>query len=280
MIKELPHVVIKPDSGWKLIDWKVLYRYKDLLYFMVLRDITVIYKQTILGFAWAILNPVFSMIVFSVIFGNLAGVPSDGIPYPIFSFAALLPWTYFSASLTGATNSLVGSSNIFTKVYFPRIIIPLTPVLSKLADFAIAFVILIFMMVFYQISPDINIVFLPLLLVLMILTSAGMGMWLSALAIQYRDVKFAITLMVQLLMYLAPVVFPASLVKEKLGETAYLLYGIYPMTGVIEGFRAAIIGANPMPWDLIATGSIVAILLFVSGAFYFRKMERVFADVA
>jgi lipopolysaccharide transport system permease protein len=280
MIKELPHVVIKPDSGWKLIDWKVLYRYRDLLYFMVLRDITVLYKQTILGFAWAILNPVFSMVVFSIVFGKLASVPSDGIPYPIFSFTALLPWTYFSSSLTGATNSLVGSSNIFTKVYFPRIIIPLTPVLSKLADFFIAFIILILMLFYYQIMPNSNLIFLPLLIVLMVLTSAGIGMWLSALAIQYRDVKFAITLLVQLLLYAAPVVFAASLVKEKLGETAYLLYGLYPMTGVIEGFRSAIIGANPMPWDLIGMGSIVAILLFITGALYFRKMERVFADVA
>ncbi|MDQ3392683.1 MAG: ABC transporter permease [Bacteroidota bacterium] len=280
MIKTLPHVVIKPDSGWKLVDMKVLYRYKDLLYFMVLRDITVIYKQTILGFAWAILNPVFSMLVFTVVFGNLANVPSDGIPYPIFSFTALLPWTYFSSSLAGATNSLVGSSNIFTKVYFPRIIIPLTPVFSKLADFFIAFIILVLMMVYYDVAPTFNLVFLPLLIILMVLTSAGIGMWMSSLAIQYRDVKFAITLMVQLLMYAAPVVFPASLVKEKFGETAYLLYGLYPMTGVIEGFRSAIIGANPMPWDLIGMGSIVAVLLFISGAFYFRKMERVFADVA
>lgn len=280
MIKELPHVVIKPDKGWKLIDWKVLYRYRDLLYFMVLRDITVLYKQTILGFAWAILNPVFSMVVFSVVFGNLANIPSDGIPYPIFNFTALLPWTYFSSSLAGATNSLVGSSNIFTKVYFPRIIIPLTPVLSKLADFFIAFFILILMLIYYQITPNINLLFLPLLIILMILTSAGIGMWLSALAIQYRDVKFAITLLIQLLMYAAPVVFPASLVREKLGETAYMLYGLYPMTGVIEGFRSAIIGANPMPWNLISLGSIVALLLFISGAFYFRKMERVFADVA
>jgi lipopolysaccharide transport system permease protein len=247
---------------------------------MVLRDITVVYKQTILGFAWAILNPVFSMLVFTVVFGNLASVPSDGIPYPIFSFTALLPWTYFSASLSGATNSLVGSSGLFTKVYFPRIIIPLTPVLSKLADFFIAFSILVLLLIYYQVSPNINLIYLPLLIILMIMTSAGIGMWMSALAIQYRDVKFAITLLVQLLMYAAPVVFPASLVRDKLGEAAYFLYGLYPMTGVIEGFRAAIIGANPMPWNLIWMGSIVALVLFISGAFYFRKMERVFADVA
>lgn len=245
-----------------------------------MRDITVVYKQTILGFAWAILNPLFSMLVFTIIFGSLAKIPSDGIPYPIFSFAALLPWTYFSSSLTGATNSLVTQASVFTKVYFPRIIIPLTPILSKLADFFIAFFILAGMMVYYKIMPSIELLYLPLLILLMILSAAGLGMWLSALAIQYRDVKFAMSFVVQLMMYTAPVVFPASLILENYGETLYLIYGLYPMTGVIEGFRSSIIGVNPMPWDLIGIGSLSSSLLFISGALYFRKMERIFADVA
>lgn len=220
------------------------------------------------------------MVVFSVVFGNLAKVPSDGVPYPVFTFAALLPWTYFSQSLTGSTSSLVTSVNMFTKVYFPRLIIPLTPVFAKLVDFFIAFIMLIALMFYYDIKPGINLVFIPVLVVVMIMTAAGVGMWLSALAIQYRDVKFAITFMVQLLMYAAPVVWPVSLIEEKFGGTAMLAYGIYPMAGVIEGFRAAILGTRAMPWELILVGTLSATVLFVSGIFYYRKMERIFADVA
>ncbi|MBK8551308.1 MAG: ABC transporter permease [Ignavibacteria bacterium] len=271
------------ESGkrkWRILDLKELIYYKDLFYFFVLRDITVMYKQTILGILWAVINPVFQMVIFSVIFGKLAQISSDGIPYPIFSFAAILPFNYFSQSLSGASNSLVGNSSVLTKVYFPRILIPLTPVFSKLADFAIAFLILIVMMIFYQITPTANLVFLPLLILLMILTSMGIGMWLSSLAIQYRDVKFAIGFMTSLLMYSAPVVFPASLILEKFGYNYYLLYGLYPMVGVIEGFRSSLLGFSPMPWDLIGMGSISAVLLFLSGASYFKKTERIFADVA
>lgn len=273
-------LIIEPKKGWQLINFAELRRYKDLLYFMVKRDITVLYKQTIMGFAWAIMNPFFSMIVFSVVFGRLANVPSDGIPYPVFSYAALLPWTYFSGSLSGSTTSLIGQSGIFTKVYFPRIFIPLTPVLAKLMDFFIAFSILIVMMFYYGITPTINILFLPLLILLMIMTASGLGMWLSALAIQYRDVKFAITFVVQLLMYLAPVVFPASLILDKSGQTAFNLYAIYPMVGVIEGFRASLLGTTAMPWNLILIGTASSAFFFVTGSLYFRKMEKVFADVA
>lgn len=273
-------VTIKPKRGWSLINLRELLDYKDLFYFLVLRDIKVLYKQTILGFLWAILNPFFSMIVFSVVFGNLAKVPSDGVPYPVFSFAALLPWTYFSQSLTGSTNSLVTSVNMFTKVYFPRLIIPMTSVFAKLVDFFIAFLMLIGMMIYYGIQPGINLVFIPILVIIMMLTAAGVGMWLSALAIQYRDVKFAMTFLVQLLMYAAPVVWPISLIEEKFGVTAKLIYGIYPMAGVIEGFRAALLGTRPMPWDLLAIGGFTALVLFITGVFYYRKMERVFADVA
>lgn len=278
-----PVIITRIESRrkkWQVLDLKELVYYKDLFYFFVLRDITVLYKQTILGLLWAIINPIFQMLVFTIIFGKLAQIDSNGIPYPIFSFAAILPFNYFSQSLAGASNSLIGSASILTKIYFPRILIPLTPVFSKLADFFIAFAILICMMFYYQIVPTTNIFFLPLLMLLMILTSVGIGMWLSSLAIQYRDVKFAIGFITTLLMYSAPVVFPASLIFEKFGYDYYLLYGLYPMAGVIEGFRSSLLGYTPMPWDLIGMGSISAIILFITGALYFKKTERIFADVA
>jgi len=274
------HTNIKPKRGLVSINLKEVIRYKDLLYFMVLRDISVIYKQTILGFAWAVINPVFSMVVFTIVFGRLANIPSDGIPYPIFSYAALIPWTYFSGAMNASSTSLVNSANIFTKVYFPRIIIPLTPVLSKLMDFIISFMILIVMLFYYRLMPGINILYLPILIVIMITTTAGIGMWLSALAIQYRDVKFAITFVTPLMMYAAPVVFPSSLILEKFGSTVYTLYGLYPMVGVIEGFRAAFISTKIMPWDLILMGGVSSSILFITGLLFFSNLERKFADVA
>ena len=277
---QIQTIVIEPQKGWQLIDWKEIKEYKDLFYFLVLRDIKALYKQTVLGFAWAIIRPVFSMIVFSIVFGGLAKVPSDGIPYPIFAYAALVPWTYFSTAMTTSTSSLIGGAGIFTKVYFPRLIIPLTPVLSKLVDFAIAFVILFALMAWYKIAPTINILWVPLLILLMILTSSGIGMWLSALAIQYRDIPHGIQFLSQLLMYAAPVVWPVSLISEKFGESAKLIYGLYPMAGVIEGFRSALLGHNPMPWDLIGMGTLTAVILFITGALYFKRKERIFADVA
>jgi len=268
--------IIEPKKGWQIIDFKELWEYRDLFFFLVWRDIKVIYKQTVMGFSWAIVRPVFSMIVFSVVFGRLAKVPSDGIPYPIFSYVALLPWTYFATAMTSSTGSLIANAGMLTKVYFPRIIIPFTPVLAGLVDFAIAFSVLAVLMFWYGIAPTWNILFLPLLIVLMILTASGIGMWLSALAIQYRDIRHAIGFLSQLLMYAAPVVWPVSLIPDKFR----LLYGIYPMAGVIEGFRSSIIGKNPMPWDLILVGTVSALVIALSGAFYFRRMERVFADVA
>lgn len=272
----VPHFVIRARKGWQIIDWQEIVEYRDLLYFLVLRDVTVLYKQTVLGFAWAILTPFFSMIVFSVVFGRLAKVPSDGIPYPIFSYAALLPWTYFSQSLSRSTESLIQGTAIFTKVYFPRLFIPLVPVLSKLVDFAIAFLMLIAMMIYYHVRPTGNVAFLPLLILLMIATAGGLGVWLSALAIQFRDVKHAITFVVQILMYAAPVVWPVSLIPAQYR----LWYGLYPMAGIIEGFRSALIGKNPMPWDLIGMGAISATVILITGALYFRRTERIFADVA
>jgi len=272
--------VIRPRTGWQWLDWHELVQYRDLLYFMVKREITVLYKQTVLGFSWAIIRPVLSMIIFSIIFGGLAHVPSDGIPYPVFSYTALVPWLYFSTAMTKSTQSLIGGAGIFTKVYFPRIIIPLTPVIAGLVDFFIALAVVGILMVYYAITPTWNILWLPILVGIMIMTSAGIGMWLSSLAIQYRDIRFATQFLSQLLMYAAPVVWPVSLIADKFGATVQLLYGLYPMAGVIEGFRAALLGHHAMPWDLIGMGSLSGFILFISGALYFKRKERIFADVA
>ena len=268
--------VIERKQGWQTLDLPELFRYRDLFRFLVVRDIKVLYKQTILGFGWAILRPVFGMIIFSVVFGRLAKIPSDGIPYPLFSYVALVPWTYFQTGVTQSTSSLISGSALLSKVYFPRIIIPLAPVVAGLVDFLIALSVVGVLMAWYGVEPTLNVVFLPLMVVIMMMTAAGVGMWLSVLGIQYRDVRFAIQFFTQFLMYAAPVVWPASLIPQQYR----LFYGLYPMAGVIEGFRASIIGKTPMPWDLIAVGSVTAMVLFVSGALYFRRMERIFADVA
>jgi len=283
LVSAAPALVIRPRKGWQIIDWKEICSYRDLFYFLVLRDITVVYKQTVLGFAWALLNPFFNMVVFTFVFGRMAGVPSDGIPKPIFYYSALLPWTYFAAALTGSTNSLIQGSTVFTKVYFPRMFIPLVPVCSKLMDLSIASLLLGALMLFFRVPPSTQVLFIPLLLMVLVLTASGAGLWLSALAIQFRDVRHAITFTVQLLMYAAPVVWPVSLLSKAFPHaagTVRLIYGVYPMAGVIEGFRSAVLGRTPMPWDLIGMGFFSAMLLFLSGAFFFRRAERVFADVA
>lgn len=274
------HIIIEKRKGISVFNFKELWQYKDLLYFMVLRDVSVLYKQSVLGTAWAVINPLFSMLLFTVIFGKLAKVPSDGIPYPIFSYAALIPWTYFSNSLNASASSLITNSNVFTKVYFPRIIIPLTPVLSKLFDFAVSFIFLIVLIFWYGYLPTAKILLLPFLLLFMMLFTFGLGSWLSALAIQYRDVKFGLTFAIPLLMYAAPVVFPASLILNKFGTTIYRIYGLYPMTGIIEGFRAAVIPGKIIPWDLIGMSAIGTVSLVIIGLRMFRKLENRFADVA
>jgi lipopolysaccharide transport system permease protein len=271
---------IEPTRGWKLLDLPELVAYRDLLWFLVLRDVKVLYKQTVLGFSWAILPPVFQMILFSVVFGGMAKMESEGVPYALFSYVALVPWTYFSASMTAATTSLVSNADMLTKVYFPRLVIPLTSVLAKLVDFAIAFAIVFVLMAWYRIAPAPSAVFLPVLVFVMVVTAAGLGMWLSALTLQYRDIKHGVTFLAQLMMYAAPVVWPVSLIAEEFGPTARLLYGLYPMAGVIDGFRATLLGTRPMPWDLVGIGMCSAGLLFLSGAFAFKRMERRFADVA
>ena len=277
-------VVIEPAAGWALFDWKELVHYKDLLRFLVWRDVKTLYSQTVMGFAWAIIRPLFSMLVFTVVFGSLAKVPSDGVPYALFSFVGLLPWTYFSTALTASANSLVSNTQMLTKVYFPRVIIPVTPVLAGLVDFAVAAIFLVGLMVWYHVAPRASLAWAPVLLLLMVVTALGAGLWLSALAIQYRDVKHAITFISQLMMYATPVVWPASLIDRKLPMAANIVRPIYgffvPMAGVIEGFRASLLGTGAMPWDLIVTGWAGALLVLGTGMLYFRRRERVFADVA
>ncbi len=275
-------VVIEPSRKLAGISLKEVWKFKDLLYFMVLRDVTVLYKQTVLGFAWAIINPLFQIVIFSVVFGTLAGVQPDiaGMPYPVFSCLAVIPWTYFSNALNQAGGSLISASSIYTKVYFPRIIIPLTPVLSKLVDFGISFLILVGIMIFYGYMPGSNTVFAIVPLLLVVVTAAGLGFWFSALSVQYRDFKFALQFMIPLLMYIAPVAFPASKVLSSFGTTAYHLYAVYPMVGAIEGFRISFATAKQMPWDIIAISWMSALIIFSSGVWYFRKMEKHFADLA
>jgi lipopolysaccharide transport system permease protein len=273
----LPHLVIAPSGAWPRVDLGELWAYRGLFFFLVWRDVKVRYAQTVLGAGWAVLQPVLTMVVFTVIFGRLASMPSDGVPYPVFSLAALVPWTYFSGALSGASSSLVSNTNLITKVYFPRLVIPMAPVLAGLVDFGIAGVLLALVMAGYGISPSpVAIVVVPILIVTMMLTSAGVGCWMAALNIQYRDVKYVLPFMVQVWMYASPIVYPMSLVPEKYR----FLYGLNPMAGVIEGFRSSLLGTRSVSWSVIGLAALVGVLLFVSGALYFRRTERIFADVA
>lgn len=269
-------VVIEQRKGLRALNLGELRDYRDLLFFLVWRSIRVRYAQSLLGVGWAVVQPLFSMIVFTVVFGNLAKVESDGAPYAVFSFTALVPWTYFSNALTESAGSLVGNTNMIRKVYFPRMVLPLSAVIAKLIDFGIAFVMLAGIMAWYGIVPTGYILALPLLVLLMMLTATGIGMWLTALSIQYRDVQYSLYFTVQLLMYAAPVVYPASLIPADYA----LLYSLNPMVGVIEGFRAALLGTIPMPWEAIGLGFAVSSFLAFTGALYFRNKERIFADVA
>lgn len=273
---EIPEVVIRPRSGWVAVDWKELRDYRDLFWFLTWRNVKVRYAQSALGIGWAVIQPVFSMIVFTVIFGRLVKVESDGAPYAVFAFVALVPWTYFSNALTDSTNSLVGNAEMVKKVYFPRLILPAASASSKLVDFFIAFVLMIGLLLFYRQTPNLNALAIPLLVVMMVLAAGGIGLWLGALAVQYRDVKHAMAFATQLLMYMAPVVYPASVIPEKWQP----VYALNPMVGVIEGFRAGLLGTRAMPWDQIGIGFASALVLAVSGMYYFRRMERLFSDVA
>jgi lipopolysaccharide transport system permease protein len=266
---------IEPSRGWVALRLREVWQYRELLYFLIWRDVKVRYKQTVIGAAWAIIQPFFTMVVFSVVFGRLAQVPSDGIPYPIFSYAALVPWTFFSQGISGSSNSLVGSGNLIKKVYFPRLIIPIADVSAGIVDFALAFVMLLGMMLFYGIVPTLNAIWLPLLLLLAFVTALGVGLWLSALNVQFRDVRYVVPFLVQVWLYATPVAYPASLLPQPWRT----VYGLNPMAGVIEGFRWALLGTDTAPGPMIAISAAIAVLLLVSGLFFFRRMEKTFADV-
>ncbi|MDA8325157.1 MAG: ABC transporter permease [Nitrospiraceae bacterium] len=268
-------VRVEPSPGWVSLKLGELWEYKELLYFLTWRDVKVRYKQTLLGAGWAVIQPFFTMVVFSLFFGKLGKMPSDGIPYPIFTFAALVPWTFFSNGLSQASNSLVGSANLITKVYFPRLAIPLSSVLVGVIDFVFAFAILICMMLYFGIVPTIRILWLPLLLALVIVSSLGVSLWLSALNVQFRDVRYVIPFLTQLWLFATPIAYPSSLVKEPWRT----FYGINPMVGVVEGFRWALLGSKTALGPSVIVSASSAILVLVSGVFYFRHMEKTFADV-
>jgi lipopolysaccharide transport system permease protein len=268
-------IVVKPSKGWISLKLKELWEYRELLYFMAWRDIKVRYKQTVLGAAWAIIQPFFTMVVFSLFFGKLAKVPSDGLPYPIFAYAALVPWTFFANGLSQSSNSLVGSANLIKKVYFPRLVVPISSVISGVFDFMLAFVVLLGMMLYYGIFPTVNMVWLPFLLLLTLTTSLGVGLWLSALNVQFRDVRYTVPFLMQFWLFATPIAYPSSL----LSEPWRTIYGINPMVGVVEGFRWALLGTDTAPGAIILVSSLMALSLLVGGAFYFRRLERSFADV-
>jgi lipopolysaccharide transport system permease protein len=267
--------VIEPKKGWIPFNLREIWKYRELFYFLTKRDIKVRYKQTVLGGLWAIIQPVFTMIVFTLFFGRLAKVPSDGIPYPIFVYAGLLPWTYFANALSVSGNSLVGSANLITKVYFPRLIIPASASLAGLLDFFIATFVLGVLMIHYQFLPAVGLLLFPVLVALTFLCAVGVGLWLSALNVQYRDIRYAIPFIIQLWMFVSPVIYPVSMVKEKY----QWLLALNPMGGVIKAFRASLLGHMPIDWFLLGISSAIIIFLFLSGMYYFRRMEKTFADV-
>jgi lipopolysaccharide transport system permease protein len=270
-------LVIEPVGRWPRIDLRELWRYRGLFFFLVWRDVKVRYAQTVLGAAWAILQPVLSMVIFTVIFGRFARIPSDGVPYSVFALAALVPWTYFSTALSGASESLVASTNLLTKVYFPRLVIPFAPVLAGLIDLVIAFTVLLAMMLAFGFVPAASaLTLMPILVITMVMTAAGAGCWLSALNLQYRDIRYAVPFLMQVWMFASPIVYPMSIVPERYR----LLYALNPMAGVIEGFRSSLLGTTAVPWATIGISLLAGVVFFASGTYYFQRMEDAFADVA
>ena len=265
---------IRPYRGWEAIDFSELRAYRDLFYFLIRRDVKVLYAQTVLGFAWAILNPLIQIGIFTVIFGHVANVSTDAIPYVLFSTVAIIPWTYMSEAMNTSSQSLVNEQGMLGKVYFPRVLYPMVPVFAKLVDFIISLVILIPIMIYYQVAPTWNLLLLPGLIMMMIAIPAALGMWLSALAIRFRDVKFALPFVIRMLIYSAPILYTASAIPD--GYRFW--YSLNPIVGIIEGFRACLLG-GAIPWMYIVPGVATTVVLLVSGAIYFRRMERVFADV-
>jgi lipopolysaccharide transport system permease protein len=271
----LPVTVIGPARGWVSLGLRELWQYRELLYFLVWRDVKVRYKQTVLGAAWAILQPVATMVVFTLFFGRLAGVPSDGVPYPLFSLAGLVPWTFFATGLVQSSNSLVGSQQLITKVYFPRLAIPIATVLAAVVDFALAFLVLLGIMLGYGVEPGPRMAWILPLLLLAFATALGVGLWLAALNVRYRDVRYLVPFLSQLWLFATPIAYPSSL----LAEPWRTLYGINPMVGVVEGFRWALLGTGTAPGPAVAVSTLVAAALLFGGIVYFRRTERTFADV-
>jgi lipopolysaccharide transport system permease protein len=268
-------LVIEPSRGWVGLKLSELWAYRELLYFLAWREVKVRYKQTGLGVAWAVLQPLLGMLVFTIFFGRLAKVPSDGIPYPLFSYSALLAWQLFAYSITESSSSVVGNERLITKVYFPRLLIPMASILPGLVDFGVAFVLVIGMMAYYGVHPGWEIVTLPLFIIVELATALGVGLWLSALNVQYRDVRYTIPFLVQFWMFASPVVYSSTLVPTRWRP----LYGLNPMAGVVEGFRWALLGKQPAPGAMFAVSLLVVMVLLVSGLYYYRRMEKNFADV-
>lgn len=280
-LKRVPTFVIAPSRGGLSIRLKELWEYRELLYFLIWRDVKVRYKQTVLGAAWAIFQPLFTMAVFTLFFDRLAKVGSDGLPYPLFSLAALVPWTFFATGLTQSTNSLVGSANLIKKVYFPRSIIPAAAVLAGLVDLGLALLMFFVALAFYGWSPGFALAVLPLAVVWICLVAFGTGLWLSALNVEYRDVKFVAPFLVQIWMFVSPVIYPASRVTQALAKRGLpeWLYGLNPMAGVVEAFRYALLGTTACQASFFVAGAVVTALMLLSGIAYFKRMERTFADV-
>ena len=266
---------IEPVRGWMSLGLAELWQYRELLYFLVWRDVKVRYKQTALGASWAIIQPFFTMVVFSLFFGELAKIPSDGVPYPVFSFAALVPWTFFANGLLLSGRSLVGSQNLIQKVYFPRLAIPIAAVLSGIVDFVLAFAVLLGLMLFYGMTPTLNLIFVPALLLLALVSALGVGLWLSALNVRYRDVGYIMPFLVQVWLFATPIAYPSSLLEEPWRT----VYGLNPMAGVVEGFRWALLGTETAPGAMIGVSAVVALVILLAGGLHFRRMEAVFADI-
>lgn len=270
-----PTISIRPPQGWLPVNLTEIWAYRELLYFFAWRDVKVRYRQTVIGFTWAIIQPLLMMVAFSLFFGSLAKLPSENIPYPLFSYAAVLPWNLFAAGLSRSSNSLVGEANLIQKVYFPRLLLPLSGVLSPVVDFLIAFAVLLGLMLYFGYYPRVNMLALPFLLLLELMLALGIGMWLSAINVEYRDVAYAVPYFIQLGLFASPVVYSASFVPERYQT----LYGLLnPMVGIIEGFRWAILGTSP-PGPVMLASAAITVLMLVTGAFFFRRREKAFADV-
>lgn len=268
-------VLIQPSKKWVPLDWKELWRYRELIYFLTWRGIKVRYAQTLLGFSWVIIQPIMNMVVLNFLFGNIANIPTDGIPRPIFTLSGVLIWGLFSRGIGDAGRSMVANRNMITKIYFPRLILPFSSVLSGLFDFVISFAILIGMMVWYKIVPTSNIWTLPLFMLLAIITSLGVGLWLAPLNVHYRDIRYIIPFITQMWMFITPVAYPASEIPDAMRT----IYALNPMVGVVEGFRWALLGNEARPGPEIWISIVIGVVLFITGLYYFRKMERTFADM-